>query len=99
MSEAVAPDPEFAKAEPSDPVVGPSKPRPLGILGPGLLTCASDGPCRHGATHGERKVPHRGTAPHGAGRVPNKECGPASLRSRNYCGRFSRIGLLLDEIA
>ena len=42
MSEAVEPDPEFAKAEPSDPGVGPSKPRLLGILGPGLITGASD---------------------------------------------------------
>jgi hypothetical protein len=37
MSEAVEQDPEFAKAEPSDPVVGPSKPRLLGILGPRRL--------------------------------------------------------------
>ena len=42
MSEAVEPDPEFAKGEPSDPGVGPSKPRLLGILGPGLITGASD---------------------------------------------------------
>jgi Mn2+/Fe2+ NRAMP family transporter len=42
MSEAVEPDPEFAKVAPSDPVVGSSKPRLLGILGPRLITGASD---------------------------------------------------------
>jgi len=42
MSQAAEPDPEFAEAEPSDPVVGSSKPRLLGILGPGLITGASD---------------------------------------------------------
>jgi Mn2+/Fe2+ NRAMP family transporter len=42
MSEAVEPDPEFPAATASDPVVGTSKPRLLGILGPGLITGASD---------------------------------------------------------
>jgi len=37
--ETTAPDPEFP---PTDPVVGPSKPRLLGVLGPGLITGASD---------------------------------------------------------
>src|SRR3954469_14055243 len=40
MSEA-ADDPEF-EANGPDPVIGPSKPRLLGILGPGLITGASD---------------------------------------------------------
>src|SRR5690242_5133148 len=42
MSEAADADPEFPAAEGSDPVVGTSKPRLLGILGPGLITGASD---------------------------------------------------------
>ncbi len=35
-------DPEFTPGTADDPVVGPSKPRLLGILGPGLITGASD---------------------------------------------------------
>ena len=42
MSEAAASDPEFPSAGGSDPVVGTSKPRLLGVLGPGLITGASD---------------------------------------------------------
>src|SRR5690242_20388635 len=42
MSEASEADPEFPSADGSDPVVGTSKPRLLGILGPGLITGASD---------------------------------------------------------
>ncbi len=41
MDEVVA-DPEFPATGATDPVVGPSKPRLLGILGPGLITGASD---------------------------------------------------------
>ena len=41
-SEGLAADPEFPAANATDPVVGPSKPRLLGILGPGLITGASD---------------------------------------------------------
>jgi NRAMP (natural resistance-associated macrophage protein)-like metal ion transporter len=40
-SENIA-DPEFPPVPADDPVVGPSKPRWLGILGPGLITGASD---------------------------------------------------------
>ena len=42
MSEATEDDPEFQAVDGPDPVVGPSKPRLLGILGPGLITGASD---------------------------------------------------------
>jgi NRAMP (natural resistance-associated macrophage protein)-like metal ion transporter len=42
MSEAAEADPEFPSAGGSDPVVGTSKPRLLGVLGPGLITGASD---------------------------------------------------------
>jgi NRAMP (natural resistance-associated macrophage protein)-like metal ion transporter len=35
-------DPEFPPPSADDPVVGPSRPRLLGILGPGLITGASD---------------------------------------------------------
>jgi hypothetical protein len=42
MSEATEDDPEFQSADGPDPVVGPSKPRLLGFLGPGLITGASD---------------------------------------------------------
>jgi NRAMP (natural resistance-associated macrophage protein)-like metal ion transporter len=42
MSEATEDDPEFQAADGPDPVVGPSKPRLLSILGPGLITGASD---------------------------------------------------------
>jgi Mn2+/Fe2+ NRAMP family transporter len=42
MSEAADADLEFPSAEGSDPVVGTSRPRLLGILGPGLITGASD---------------------------------------------------------
>jgi Natural resistance-associated macrophage protein len=42
MSEATEADPEFPAIDGPDPVVGPSKPRLLGILGPGLITGASD---------------------------------------------------------
>ena len=42
MSEATEDDPEFQSTDGPDPVVGPSKPRLLGILGPGLITGASD---------------------------------------------------------
>lgn len=41
-SDEIASDPEFATARAAEPVVGPSKPRLLGILGPGLITGASD---------------------------------------------------------
>ena len=41
MDEVVA-DPEFPATGATDSVVGPSKPRLLGILGPGLITGASD---------------------------------------------------------
>jgi hypothetical protein len=41
-SEQLADDPEFPAPDGADPVVGPSKPRLLGILGPGLITGASD---------------------------------------------------------
>jgi NRAMP (natural resistance-associated macrophage protein)-like metal ion transporter len=41
MSEAAEDDPEF-RVDGFGPVVGPSKPRLLGILGPGLITGASD---------------------------------------------------------
>ncbi|HET6182791.1 MAG TPA: Nramp family divalent metal transporter [Acetobacteraceae bacterium] len=39
---ATVEDPEFPNGTADDPVVGPSKPRLLGILGPGLITGASD---------------------------------------------------------
>jgi NRAMP (natural resistance-associated macrophage protein)-like metal ion transporter len=42
MSEATEDDPEFQAVDGPDPVVGPSKPRLFGILGPGLITGASD---------------------------------------------------------
>lgn len=43
MSEIARDDPEFpAVAAGSDPVVGPSKPRLLGLFGPGLITGAAD---------------------------------------------------------
>ena len=43
MSEVAEQDSEFAKTDPSDPVIGPSKPRLIGILGPGApVTGASD---------------------------------------------------------
>jgi NRAMP (natural resistance-associated macrophage protein)-like metal ion transporter len=42
MSEAAEADPEFPSSGGSDPVVGTSKPRLLGVLGPGLITGASD---------------------------------------------------------
>ena len=42
MSEAADADPEFPAAVGADPVVGTSRPRLLGILGPGLITGASD---------------------------------------------------------
>ena len=42
MSEAIEDDPEFPAVDGPDPVVGPSRPRLLGILGPGLITGASD---------------------------------------------------------
>jgi hypothetical protein len=42
MSEAIEDDPEFQSGDGPDLVVGPSKPRLLGILGPGLITGASD---------------------------------------------------------
>ena len=35
-------DPEFPQLAAGDPVIGPSKPRLLGVLGPGLITGASD---------------------------------------------------------
>ena len=42
MPGATEGDPEFRAADGPDPVVGPSKPRLLGILGPGLITgCVS----------------------------------------------------------
>src|SRR5690349_21863288 len=42
MSEATDNNPEF-QAEPAGaPVIGPSKPRLFGLLGPGLITGASD---------------------------------------------------------
>jgi hypothetical protein len=42
MSEVTEDDPEFLATNGPDPVVGPSKPRLLGVLGPGLITGASD---------------------------------------------------------
>ena len=42
MARAADADPEFQSAEGSDPVIGTSKPRLLGVLGPGLITGASD---------------------------------------------------------
>lgn len=42
MSDVVEPDPEFPKVTGADPMIGTSKPRLLGILGPGLITGASD---------------------------------------------------------
>src|SRR4051794_20241910 len=42
MSEAADADPEFPSGEGSDHFVGTSKPRLRGILGPGLITGASD---------------------------------------------------------
>src|SRR3954466_13031780 len=42
MSEAADADLEFPSAEGADPVLGTSKPRLLGILGPGLITGAAD---------------------------------------------------------
>jgi Mn2+/Fe2+ NRAMP family transporter len=42
MSEVAEPDPEFPAVTASDPIIEPSKPRLLGILGPGLITGASD---------------------------------------------------------
>ena len=42
MSEATDVDPEFPSSDGSDPIVGTSKPRLLGIVGPGLITGASD---------------------------------------------------------
>jgi len=42
MSQAVEPDPEFPEPTAVDPMIGMSKPRLLGILGPGVITCASD---------------------------------------------------------
>jgi NRAMP (natural resistance-associated macrophage protein)-like metal ion transporter len=42
MSGVVGQDPEFPKATTADPMIGPSKPRLFGILGPGLITGASD---------------------------------------------------------
>ena len=42
MTEATEDDPELQSADGPDPVVGPSKPRLLGFLGPGLITGASD---------------------------------------------------------
>ncbi len=42
MSEATGNDPEFRSIDDAGPVVGPSKPRLLSILGPGLITGASD---------------------------------------------------------
>jgi Mn2+/Fe2+ NRAMP family transporter len=41
MAEVLA-DPEFPETGATDSVVGPSKPRLLGILGPGPITGASD---------------------------------------------------------
>jgi NRAMP (natural resistance-associated macrophage protein)-like metal ion transporter len=41
-SNEVATDPEFSGLAATDPVVGPSKPRLLRVLGPGLITGASD---------------------------------------------------------
>ncbi len=38
----LAKDPEFPETSATDPVVGPSKPRLAGVLGPGLITGASD---------------------------------------------------------
>ena len=42
MSEIVERDPEFPEGMIPDPMIGTSKPRLLGILGPGLITGASD---------------------------------------------------------
>ena len=42
MSEAAEPDPEFPADAAPNPLIGTSKPRLLGILGPGLITGASD---------------------------------------------------------
>jgi NRAMP (natural resistance-associated macrophage protein)-like metal ion transporter len=42
MSEVAGDDPEFSAVDDAGLVVGPSKPRFLGILGPGLITGASD---------------------------------------------------------
>jgi hypothetical protein len=42
MSEVVEQYPEFPEAPAADPMIGCSKPRLLGILGPGLITGASD---------------------------------------------------------
>jgi hypothetical protein len=40
---SVSPEHDLAlDTGPQDPVVSPPKPRPLGILGPGLITGASD---------------------------------------------------------
>jgi NRAMP (natural resistance-associated macrophage protein)-like metal ion transporter len=41
-SDEIASDPEFETISATEPIVGPSKPRLLGILGPGLITGASD---------------------------------------------------------
>jgi NRAMP (natural resistance-associated macrophage protein)-like metal ion transporter len=41
-SDELAGDPEFPAPEATNPAVGPSKPRLLGFLGPGLITGASD---------------------------------------------------------
>jgi NRAMP (natural resistance-associated macrophage protein)-like metal ion transporter len=41
-SDQLVDDPEFPDRSASDPVISPSKPRLLGILGPGLITGASD---------------------------------------------------------
>ncbi|HEX4173840.1 MAG TPA: Nramp family divalent metal transporter [Acetobacteraceae bacterium] len=41
-SEQLVDDPEFPVEDGPDPVLGPSKPRLLGVLGPGLITGASD---------------------------------------------------------
>jgi len=43
MSEAADADPEFLAAVGADPVVGTSRPRLLGILGPGLITSSMRG--------------------------------------------------------
>jgi NRAMP (natural resistance-associated macrophage protein)-like metal ion transporter len=42
MSDVAGDDPEFRSDSGSGSVVGPSKPRLLGVLGPGLITGASD---------------------------------------------------------
>jgi hypothetical protein len=41
-SERLAEDPEFHASAGRDPIVGPEKPRMLGMLGPGLITGAAD---------------------------------------------------------